>query len=290
MSAFHTHLLRLSAAISLCATALSGCKAETAEEFEGTPETKEVAWAAGQDLSVTGANGEIRFERGNAGKVGVQFKPFAIEGYSEEDKARADMREHLHFALAPDSRGVGAAVHKTGGGGGLGAHMLVYLPPEFDSTINIENDNGEVEVDFVGNAHTLYVRNDGAGDCLVTPGQTTSIKTTNVLCNFDVRVAGVSDAVIVRSAELGDVDVSIASVAPGSAQDQIRADNGTVNLALPAAGGFSVQATASGTVNQGNMPSTCSVQEAAANSKTVACGGGRNYVVHAGENVNLSYH
>ncbi|HMJ11506.1 MAG TPA: hypothetical protein VK524_08855 [Polyangiaceae bacterium] len=280
--------------VSLAAAGLAGCTAETLKEYEGEPTTLAVNYSPGRALYVEGLNGEIRLETGVAGEVQVRFKPFTFEGYTKEDEAREAIENDLHIALAEDSSGnVHATVTKDDGAGSLGAHMLVYLPPEFDDLIHIENDNGEIEVDFVAQANALEVTNDKAGDCLIA-GQPT-IRDTNVVCQFDVRVLNVVDKVNVRSEGIGDVTVAIASIAPGSAGGDIRTKSGNVNLTLPASSDFSVQASASGTVNEGALPSGCQVATAAANSKTVSCATGPNFTVFAGvesqltHDVNLSY-
>lgn len=279
------------ASISLLAMGLGGCTAKTLEEFEGEPVALAVDYTPGQAMKVTGLNGEIRFEDGGrAGEVHVLFKPFTFDGYDQEDEARDAIANDLHIALGEDNQGdVHAAVTKDGGGS-LGAHVIVSLPPEFDDLIHIDNKNGQVDVEYVAGATELSVYNRGAGDCLIA-GQP-AIRKTNVVCGFDVRVTDVADAVTVRSDGIGDVTVSIASVAAGSGGGDIRADNGDVDLTVPAStSDFSVQASAygGGVVNAGSPPAGCQVAAAADNAKTLSCGAGPNFTVFAGDQNSLSY-
>ena len=117
-------------------------------------------------------------ERGNASTVQVTFKPFAFEGYDDEDKADAAMKEHVKPTLVEQADRV-VAQTTNDGIGKLGAHMIVYVPPEFDSLLHIENKNGEVEVDFVGGARALEVSNKGAGDCLIAGAPSTAASRIN---------------------------------------------------------------------------------------------------------------
>lgn len=235
-------------------------------------------------------NGEIRLESGQPGEVHVLFKPFTFEGYTKEDEAREAIRNDLHMSLLEDESGnVEARVTKDGGGS-LGAHMIIFVPPEFNDRIYIENRNGEVEIDYVGQANALVVDNNGAGDCLIAGAPT--IRDTDVRCGFDVRVRDVADKVVVQSEEIGDVTVSIASIAAGSANGHIEAENGDVSLTVPAStSDFSVQASAfgGGVVNAGSPPANCQVAVAAENSKTLSCGAGPNLVVVAGRSGGLGY-
>jgi len=273
----------------------SGCTVETAKDFRGPPEDQRADWSAGRTLRVQGLNGEIRLESGSPAEVKVTFKPFAIDGYTKEDEARDAMAKHLKKSLSADANGnIVVVTDKDGGGTGLGAHMVVYLPPEFDSSIVVENGNGEVEIDFVGNASVLNVKNNGAGDCLIEGAP--SIKASVVSCSFDTRLTNVADSVDIRTG-LGDITASLASVSAGTTASYIAATDGNVNLTMPASGGYSVQAKAfgGGKVNEGSLPAGCTVNAAADNSKTVSCATGPNYVVNAGDDssfacdVNLAY-
>lgn len=278
---------RLISAAALGAS-LFGCRVETAEQFTGTPVTRAVNWHSGETLAVSGLNGQIRIEPGNAGEVRVTFKPFTFAGYTDEAKAQDDMKNRLETALTEDGTNVVAKTSKNGGGS-LGAHMTIYLPPEFDSTLNIESGNGDIDVNTVGQATTLLVNNKGAGDCKIDAAST--VKNTNVRCGFTIRVSHVADTVNVASTGIGDVSVLLDSVSASSQGGQIQAESGQVNLTMPAAGGYSIQATSGYTVNEGTLPSGCSVASAgsAGNSKTVSCGTGANYLVNASGNVNLAY-
>jgi hypothetical protein len=270
------------------ASSLFGCRIETAEQFTGAPVTKAVNWHSGQTLEVDGLNGQIHLEPGSAGEVRVTFKPFTFAGYTDEAKAREDMKNRLSTDLTENDASVGVKTDKNGGGS-LGAHLFIYLPPEFDSTINIASKNGTIDVNTVGQARTLFVNNTGAGDCRITGAAT--VTNTNVRCGFTVRVNDVADTANVVSTGIGDVSVSLQSVSASSQGGTIQAESGEVNLTTPAAGGYSVQATSGSIVNEGTLPALCTVASAgsAGNSKTVTCGTGANYVVSASGNVNLGY-
>ncbi len=275
-----------------------GCvQFESLKKFVGTSETKQVSWATGGKVRVDSRNGHVVVKAGStADLVSVEFTPFSWRGHTKKDQAVAEIENKLEKVA--DGDGSGGAVIKTsrksGATSGLGADVVVTLPSNFDGTLEIEQDNGSVEVQSVASAAAIDLTNTGAGDCEIDGGPT--VKSTKVTCEFDIAVYNVADAVTIRSTGLGDVDVALASVAAGSGGGSITADKGSVNLTVPSADVFSVQATASGTVDMGTPPSGCQVTEAASNSKTLACGaGGPNYTVSAGadtafeENVTVAY-
>jgi hypothetical protein len=271
---------------------------ESLTEFKGPEETQTVDWTPGMGLSVDGLNGEISIEQGVAGKVSAVFKPFSIRGASRVADARADMT-HLVKTIDASTGTVNVRTSRMGeAGSALGGHIDVMIPPEFDSTIEIRNGNGDIEVVFVGNAFTLDARHEpnAAGSCRVTGGA--MLNTATVHCAFDATVGGVQDNVTVTTENAGgDINLSIASVAADATGGNVTTKSGDIFLNMPAAGGYSVQATANkdGVVNEGTLPAGCNLQTAAANSKTVTCGTGPNFTVSAGttsllgQNVTLGY-
>ena len=271
---------------------------ESLTEFKGTETTDTVDWTPGMPLSVDGMNGEISIKQGTAGKVSVLFKPFTFRGASKRAEADEDLTVHFQKAVTTTDGVVGVRTSRSGGGSSIGAHMDISIPPEFDSSITLKNGNGNIEVFFVGNATTLDARHDSsaAGDCEVRGGP--MLFKTTVVCAFEARVSGVQDDVDVSTRGAGgDITVSIASVAAEAAGGTITSESGDVSVTMPAAGGYSVQAQANkdGVVNEGTLPSVCTVNAAATNSKTVSCGTGPNYTVKAGttsllaKNVTLGY-
>lgn len=275
-----------------------GCvQFESLKKFVGTSETKQVSWATGGKVRIDSRNGRVVVKAGSAADlISVEFTPFSWRGHTKRDEAVAEIENKLEKVADGDGSG-GALVktsRKSGSTSGLGADIVVTLPSNFDGILEIEQDNGFVEVQSVASASAISLTNTGAGDCEISAGP--SVKSTTVKCDFDIAVYNVADAVSVHSTGLGDVDVALASVAAGSAGGSVKADKGSVKFTVPGSDVFSVQATATGTVDMGTPPSGCTVNEAAANSKTLACGtGGPNYVVTAGadtsfeEDVTVAY-
>ena len=261
-----------------------GCiRFESLKKFVGTSETKQVGWNDGGKLRIESRNGRVTVKAGSGDTFDVEFTPFSWRGHSKKDQAIAEIENKLNKVADGDGSG-GALVktsRKSGSSSGLGADIVVTLPAGFNGAIEIEQDNGFIDVQSVGSATSLNVENTGAGDCEINGNST--VTSTTVNCDFDIEVYNVADSVNVHAKGLGDVTVSIASANAGGGN--ITADKGDVALTMPASGTYSVQATANaeGTVNEGSVPSGCMTQEAAANSKTVSCGaGGPNYVVSAG--------
>ncbi len=270
--------------------ALAGCEvtAKTTERYEAAPKTEELDWRSGTDLFIDGRNGTINVEPGEAGVVRVTFKPFTYRGYDEDEQAQAEMENSLTTRAEPTDAGIEVTTLKSGGGSSsLGADIEVELPPEFDAGIFIAQGNGDVDINTVGEAVELVVRNDGVGSCLVEGAP--SVVYTELWCS-EVSVENVSDCVDIRADGLnGNVFVSLAGVSGNMPDDHdesvIYTADGDIILELPSDDEFVVEARAFGddaVVNEGPVPEACAVNDTAENAKTVTCGAGPTIDVQAG--------
>ena len=108
---------------------------------------------------------------------------------------------------------------------------------------------------------------------------TLSIEATGIA---DINVTTSSVSSIHLAAENGDITAGFGAFADLAASNLIGTHSGSVALSLPSAGIFSVQAVAEESVSFGTVPSVCTEEAAADNSKTVTCNsGGSNIEVFA---------
>lgn len=298
------HPLITTSLLVLLASAVAGCEvtAKTTERYEAALRTEEVDWESGRDLFIDARNGTINVEPGEPGVVSVTFRPFTYRGYDEDDQAQTEMENSLVTAAELRDAGIEIETRKEGGGSSsLGADIEVALPPEFDAGLFIAQGNGDVDINTVGEAVELVVRNDGVGSCIVEGSP--SVVYTELWCS-EVSVEDVSDCVDVRADGVnGNVFVSLAGISGAMPDDHeasvIYTADGDVVLELPSEDGFVVEAQAFGdgaVVNAGPVPDDCEADDAAASAKTVTCGSGPTLDVQAGVgdlgegNVELRYH
>ncbi len=286
----YLHRLASSCLIALLASTVFGCEvtAKTTERYEAAPQTEELDWESGDDLFIDARNGTINVEPGEPGVVSVTFRPFTYRGYDEDDQAQAEMENSLVMAAEFTDAGIEIETRKEGGGSSsLGADIEVALPPDFDAGLFIAQGNGDVDINTVGEAVELVVRNDGVGSCIVEGSPT--VVYTELWCS-EVSVEDVSDCVDVRADGVnGNAFVSLAGISGTMPDDHeesiIYTADGDVVLELPSRDEFVVVAQAFGdraVVNDGPVPDDCTADDAAASSKTVTCGSGPTIDVQAG--------
>jgi hypothetical protein len=183
-------------------------------------------------------------------------------------------------------------VQNTGAGG-----VTVTCGSAFAGQVRVLNQAGDVGVGGVGSATLVEIQNSGTGDCTLVGSPT--VTTSTVHCGWDISVSNVSDHVDIVSTNTlnATVAVALASVSAGTSGGSVTLTSGQVNMTMPAAANYTLQATASsGQVNLGAAPATC-VQspQNSATAKSMTCGtGGPNYVIAAGDasntgNVTLAY-
>jgi hypothetical protein len=266
------------------------------------PETQ--AWSAGKNVTVLGLYGDINVVAGDADQVTVQFKPFNYRAHDAETEARAELDNNLTTSVSTDANGnVIVEVGRTeGSSNGLGARIDVFLPSNFDGLLHVENEAagsinpGDVNIQFVGSAHTVELDNDaGVGDCNISGAA--SVIVTRVACQDTTTVTGVSDSVAIKTTSLmADIVLRLAAISPTAPRSNITTEDGNIDITFPASAAFTVNASApGGVVDEGTLPSTCTASVNADLSETVTCnGGGPIFDVTAGsevgeENVTLSY-
>lgn len=241
------------------AVCLSSLKA-----FEGEEQTHQEDYTDGASVTVHGSYGDIAIVRGSAGVVSTTFKPFNYRGHDKEAEALAEIEDNLELEASADIDGnitvtTDRSESKTGA---LGSHITIALPPEFNGVLIVRNDGdgtinqGHVSVGYVGQATTLNVINRGLENCNILRPEddddavpASTLTETDVRCEADITVRGVTDNVIVRSENAkfhSNVLVEIASIGPDATGGEIVGDNSSIELRLPASGDFEVSASASG--------------------------------------------
>ena len=236
-------------------TGADGVCLESLTRFEGTADTQSQPYTSGATVSIDSENGRVRVVQGTSADVVGTFEPFVLRGAStsEEDVA-ADLARLTGVVSLDGSNVVVNVERESGSQFTLGADVLVELPSTFDGILSVNQENGQTDVDFVGSAIGVLVTSDNGG-CDVETG---SARDISVSCdNGDLErpdFGGISDSVNGSGFSTG---------------------NGSITLALPAGGVFSVQAQAlgGGEVVINGAPATCPVNEASPSAKTVSCNG-----------------
>ena len=284
----------------------SGCELQSCETEEGqsavclksltrfggaeiTPEP--LPYSAGMNVTVDGIYGDITVVEGTAGEVSVVFEPFNYRAHDAEDAARDELENNFDHSFEASGNGIVATTGRHDATNGLGSDVTIYLPPEFDGALVLQNDSngpinpGDVDARFVGAATSVDVSTDSLGNCSVDGSA--SLVSTRAHCDGEIVVTGVSDAVEVASTGLsGAVRVTLSSVADANnAGGTITSEDGDIEVSFPSGADFSVQAAATedASVSASSLDDACVADVAADSAKTYTCGaGGPNYVVTAG--------
>ncbi len=303
--------------LSLCALVLGGCEvtdckteegkdatcAESLEVHEGEPQSESVPYAVGQNVTIQGIYGDILVTGGDEAEVVTTFKPFNYRGHNQTDEAQLELTENLDLAVVSDAEGVTISTNRHDATNGLGSHITVALPPEFNGVLIVQNDGdgpinqGNIDVSYVGEATTLNVVNHGLQNCniLRPEGQddelfeASTLTDTDVRCGADIYVRGVNDNVYVDSRDPAfhsDVVVEIMSISADATGGEIKGADSDVRVFFPTAGDYNISASAGdngahiGTVVAGSCEETSSDETSA----ELACGaGGPVYQVFAND-------
>lgn len=298
-----TRLFSSLSVLSLCATSvlLGGCTAKSLKTFEGEPVVSSEDYTPGTNVTISGVYGDIFVTEGEPGVVATTFKPFVYEGYDDEEQARDAMENNLDLdvSTAGDTTTISTSRHDATNG--LGSHITVELPPEFDGVLIVQNDGdgainqGHIDVSFVGEATTLNVLNHGLENCNILRGEddeqsvVTNLTEVDVRCEADITVRGVRDNVYVRSqnpAFHSNMLVEIIDISPTATGGEIRGDNSSVEVRLPDAGDYSVTAVVDGPDSHINElePASCEVTASDDTSADLTCGeGGPLYTITASD-------
>jgi hypothetical protein len=235
--------------------------AESLKAYEADESVETVPYVDGASVVINGVYGDIAILPGTAGEVSTTFKPFNYRGHSQEEDARRELEENLDLLVDHDLDGSGdvtITTDRNGATNGLGSHITVRLPPEFNGVLIVENEGngvmnqGLIDVKFVGEATTLNVTNHGLQRCNVLRGDddepsiVSNLNDVNVQCEADIFVRGVNDNVVVRSVSPSfhsDVRVDIVGVSADAIGGSIIGENSNVQVTFPVAGDYDVVAS-----------------------------------------------
>lgn len=236
--------------------------AESLKAFEATPEVIEHKYVAGASLTIDGVYGDITILPGEAGTVSTTFKPFNYRGHDQETDARRELDDNLDRNADADADGnITVTTDRHDATNGLGSHITVRIPPEFDGTLIVQNagdgviNQGLIDIQTTAEATTLNVVNHGLGNCQVLAGEedeasiVSSLTDVDVRCEASILVRGVNDNVVVlgeSSAFHNDIIVEIMSIGPDATGGQIEGPNSHVQVTFPLAGDYEVVSHAEG--------------------------------------------
>jgi hypothetical protein len=240
------------------------------------------------DLAVHGNYGDIDVVEGAQGEVSIVLEPFNYRAHDAEDDARDELENNFDYSFETSGNAIIATTGRHDATNGLGADITVFLPPEFDGVLVLQNHSdgpinpGDIDADTVGAAIAVDVSTDSLGDCSVSAAG--SVLSARVHCDGEIDVSGVSNQVDIASTGLeGPVSVTLWAVDGAAAGGSITSEDGDIDVAFPA-GDFTVQAQATedGSVTS-ELGDACVEAVASESAKSYTCGaGGPNYVVTAG--------
>ena len=222
--------------------------------WSGNASSQDVAYVAGGSVTIDSRNGSVRVEQGSAGTVKATVTPFVTRAFdTPQSTIDADLAQ-LHLNAGGDASLVTVATTRDSGSPStLGGNIVVSLPPEFDGELKIIQDNGSVDVNFVGAATHLGIASD------------------NGACEFD---AGSTARTVDITCDNGDIKGTI-PVPADAAGGKVSSGNGTVELGFGTGAtpfNVSAQAMDGGTVTT-TLGSACTENAASESSKTVSCNG-----------------
>ena len=263
-------------ALGMAAVAASGCEAQDCDvtretpdggtqtsqgtcfkslkRFEAaTPESREVSYAAGSNVTIDGRNGNIRVEQGTAGVVKATFLPFVFRAFDTPPEEAANDMSKLNIQADGTTEVVLATTRTADALSSLGADIAVWLPPEFDGMLKIRQDNGSVDVNFAGAATHL------------------GIDSNNGSCEFD---AGSAARSVDITCDNGDI-TGVIPVPADATGGPVTSGNGAIDLTFgTGATPFNVSAQAmDGGAVVTSLGSACTEQAASDSAKTVSCNG-----------------
>jgi hypothetical protein len=123
------------------------------------------------DVTVDGIYGSIETDFGPTGEVSVVFEPFNQRECAE--KALEEMENNLDTSFEESEDAIVVRTVRHGATKGLGADITVFLPPEFDGALVLQNQGdgllgSGIDVVNAGNAQSVDVSNEKDGSCYLT--------------------------------------------------------------------------------------------------------------------------
>jgi hypothetical protein len=308
-------LLNAVSVLSLCASSfvLGGCEvtdcktddgedakcAESLKAYEATEQVEDVDYVDGASITIKGLYGDIAILPGDEGTVSTTFKPFNYRGHSQETDARRELAENLDLDVSADDDGnITVTTDRHDATNGLGSHITVRIPPEFNGTLIVQNEGkgvinpGLIDVKTVAESTTLNVVNHGLGLCSVLRGDeddasiVSNLTDVDVRCEADIIVRGVRDNVIVMSRNAAfhsAVVVEIVGVSDSAGGGNISGENSDVQLTMPPEGDYEVAASLGDNARMNQVDAAdCDVSVDEETELQFTCGaGGPRYDVSA---------
>jgi hypothetical protein len=303
--------------LALCALGLGGCEvsdckteegedakcAESLEVHEGDAQSETLAYEVGQNVTIQGLYGDIFVTGGEAAEVVVTFKPFNYRGHGQDDEAQLELENNLDLAVTSDADGITISSDRHDATNGLGAHITVALPPEFNGVLAVQNagdgviNQGNIDVSYVGEATSLIVENHGLENCNILrpeggddqPVEQSTLTDVDVRCGADIYVRGVNDNVYVDSREPAfhsDIVVEIMSISENATGGEIKGSDSDIRVYFPVAGDYAISAsTGENGAHMGDVVGgDCEVTSEDETSAELLCGaGGPVYQVFAND-------
>lgn len=264
----------------------TGCTAKTLTRFNGTPDTKTVPWTSGAPISIETVYGDVKVVQGTADQIEVTFEPFDYEGYDEKDFAVNQMNTMLTLEAGTVIK---ALRHANADGqdptNGLGVHVTVKLPSNFDSTLTINNhgdgplNHFESDIDYAANAVAINVTGGGPLARCNIDGSPTVVNST-VNCGKEVKLVNVSDNINVTVTDGVGFDdpaayIVLAGISATATGGSVNVADGSIDIEFPSGADYSISANAPlGGVNPNVVPGTCVENAASEQSKAYTCGAG----------------
>lgn len=209
----------LSAAACVISTEDNKIIVEPAVRYNGTPETKTLAWASGQPISIFNDNGDIVVSSSaTATEVRAVAKPFAMGKNGEADKASDTMETKLNLKVALENGEIIVAATMAGSGM-YGYDLDVEIPAGFDDWLDVQQQNGKVTLNGVGHSKGTRV-NSNNGSIVATKSTLTN--------KIELTTAN------------GSIDANI--LPTGSDKSLVRTDNGDVDIGIPAGANLTIHA------------------------------------------------
>lgn len=229
----HTAFYALAVATAF-ALPLSGCYAElegeafgegsvegetSTERYDGASETVSVEYTAGMDVRIESYFGNVRVVRGTSNaEVEVVFRPFVTETELDEVGAQAQIEAELDLSVQAEGAIVIAAAREAGASAHVGADIEVRLPADFSGDFQIDQVDGNVEVDLAGTAAiSTTIETTGRGDVHVE-GAAGELAVETAIGNISIDVASWSadDDGYVHVNESGNISIAVAAGANGT--------------------------------------------------------------------------
>ncbi|NUO49706.1 MAG: DUF4097 family beta strand repeat protein [Polyangiaceae bacterium] len=219
--------------ISDCDNGRDNCiELQTPTKYTLDPETKSAAWTTGKGVRVESDNGQVKVIQGGGSEVEATFEAFTLNEEGKEDAARKEMTSNLKVEVVEEGGVIVVrAVTSSDASGGTGADVTVRLPSAFDSSFDVAQDNGSVEVDLGGSTPTA-----------------TRVHTEN----GTLTITGAQGSLDIFSGN-GSIDLDVAAWA--TADGSVLTENGDINISVPSEADGTISFTADGEVTESGVPS-----------------------------------